>query len=127
MKGTMRIVIGVILIALQLMSLAGNAKAGVGIQISFDSLAVLMYDLIVAASYCFVGIVGAVLLISGIIAHNKGDSMRHHPEEDAGDTVNINECTDDPKGFTIPLSTIMPILVAIFVVLLIVVVILERN
>ena len=126
MKGTKRIVIGAILAVFQLMSLLGNAKSGVEIQLSFDSLAVFMYDLIFAVSYCFVGIVGVVLLISGIIARRKGEAKSEPPKEDTDNTVITNEVTEVQKGFTIPLSTIMPILVAIFVVLFIVVVILER-
>lgn len=127
MKGTKRIVIGAILIALQLMSLLGNANSGVGIQISFDSLAVFMYDLIFVVSYCFVGIVGAVLLISGVIAHHKGEPESDHSLEGAGDTATIKEVTESPKGFSIPLSTTMPILIAIFVILFAIVVILERH
>lgn len=127
MKGTKRIVIGAILIALQLMSLLGNANSGVGIQISFDSLAVFMYDLIFVVSYFFVGIVGAVLLISGVIAHHKGEPESDHSLEGTGDTATIKEVTESPKGFAIPLSTTMPILIAIFVILFAIVVILERH
>ena len=70
-KGIARIIIGIVLVVLQLMSLAGNAKAGVGIQLSFSSAAVFVYDLISLISYCFVGIIGVILLITGIIAYRK--------------------------------------------------------
>lgn len=73
-KGTIRIVIGIILIVLQLLSLLGNARSGVGIKISFESLAVFIYDLIATVSYCFVGFLGLVLMISGIVARTKEET-----------------------------------------------------
>ena len=73
-KGTIRIVIGIILIVLQLFSLLGNARSGVGIKISFESLAVFIYDLISMVSYYFVGFLGLVLMISGIVARTKGET-----------------------------------------------------
>ena len=76
-KGKTRIVLGAILIILQLVSFAGNAKTGNGIQISFASPALFVYDLIVFVSYCFIGIVGMVLLISGIVAYIKLDTNQN--------------------------------------------------
>lgn len=74
-KGIFRIIIGVFLILLQTISVIGNASAGVGIQISFSSVAVLVYDIIGLVSYFFVGIVGCLLLFSGIIAFVKSGKI----------------------------------------------------
>ena len=62
-KGIARIVIGIILIVLQLMSLIGNMKAGVGFQLSFASPAAFLFDLIFLISYFLVGIIGVILLV----------------------------------------------------------------
>lgn len=70
-KGKKRTIIGAVLIILQILSLAGNAKAGIGIQLSFNSIGVFVYDLFSLIGYCLVGIVGLVLLISGIVAYRK--------------------------------------------------------
>lgn len=64
-KGKARIIVGVILIVLQIMSLAGNAKAGISIQLSS------LYDITYLIGYFLVGIVGVVLLISGIVSYLK--------------------------------------------------------
>lgn len=64
-KGKARIIVGVILIVLQIMSLAGNAKAGISIQLSS------LYDITYLIGYFLVGIIGVVLLIFGIIAYRK--------------------------------------------------------
>lgn len=66
-KGKARIVIGIILIVLQVMSIAGNAKVGRGVEISFDSV----YDLVYSIGYMLAGIIGVVLLILGIRAYVK--------------------------------------------------------
>lgn len=75
-KGVVRIVLGSILIILQVMSVVGNALAGTdtSIQLSFDSISSFMYDIIFLASYFFVGIVGVILLTSGLVARYKTDS-----------------------------------------------------
>ena len=81
MKGTKRIVIGVILILVQLMSVIGNVQQGVGAQISFASSGLFLYDLIFTVSYYFIGIVGAVLLISGLIANRKEEVEDEYEEQ----------------------------------------------
>ena len=70
-KGIKRIVAGSIMIILQVLSLIGNAKVGIGIQLSFYSVEVFLYDLMYLVGYLFVGIVGAILLIWGINAYSK--------------------------------------------------------
>lgn len=72
-KGIARIVIGIILIVLQLMSLIGNMKAGVGFQLSFASPAAFLFDLIFLISYFLVGIIGVILLLFGIRAYKKSE------------------------------------------------------
>ena len=70
-RGVARIIIGTILIVLQTLSAIGNALAGVKIQLSFKTLAVFIYDLVYLISYFFIGIIGLILLISGIVAYTK--------------------------------------------------------
>ena len=120
-KGIERIILGAILIILQLMSFVGNAQAGNGIQISFDSLGVFLYSIIFLVSYCFFGIMGVVLLIFGIRAYKTGE----HDEPPSEERVISKEPEEHP-GFTIPLSLTMPILIAIFVIILAIVLIFER-
>ncbi len=67
--GTIRILFGIILIILQAMSIIGNAKVGIGIQLSFDSASAFLYDFVSLLAYLFVGIIGLIFLIWGIIAY----------------------------------------------------------
>lgn len=67
-KGTKRIIIGVVLIVLQLLSIIGNAKAGVNFQLSFASVSVFLYDLVILLTSNLVGVAGLVCLISGVVA-----------------------------------------------------------
>lgn len=128
-KGIVRVIVGLILIILQVMSVVGNALAGTGrsIQISFDTLALFVSDLIFLISYFFVGIVGAILIISGLIARSKGEQNDQPPKEEVAIKKNVEE---DPALFyipQIPLSISLPILFAISVVILILIFILERS
>lgn len=75
-RGKTRIVFGILMILTQCISLAGNAKAGVGIQFSMDTLATLAFDLGFILSYFFVGIVGVILLVSGIVAYVKSGKSK---------------------------------------------------
>lgn len=121
-KGIGRIILGTVLVILQILSIAGNAKAGISTQLSFDSLGVFLYDLIFLVSHYFVGIVGVILMVSGFIAYRKGDQQKPAEEE-----VIIPTDEEELPGLTIPLSTIMPILISIFVVLLIIVLVLDKR
>ena len=71
------IIIGIALIVLQLLSFTGNAKSGVKIQISAETF---LYDMMFLVGYFLVGIVGAALMVVGIIfyniANNKADRRR---------------------------------------------------
>lgn len=128
-KGVVRIVLGSILIILQVMSVVGNTLAGKGssIQISFDSIALFVYDLIFLVSYFFVGIVGAILLVSGLIARCKGETSEQTPSEEV---VHKDADEEDSAAFyipEIPLSKSLPILFAISAVILILIFMLERS
>ena len=125
-KGVARIIVGTVLILLQIMSFIGNAHAGIGIQISFDSIAVFAYDLVVLISYCFLGIVGVILLVSGIIARSKGKPEDCPPKEEVSMEKNVEEDTVAFHLREIPLSKSLPILFAISVLLLILIFILEK-
>lgn len=120
-QGKTRIIIGAVLTILQIMSIAGNAKTGSGIQISFSSLGVMVFDLIYLASYWFIGVLGVIILVSGIMAYLKGDQ-----EEPIHEKKVIHNEPEELPGFNIPLSITMPILIAIFVVILTIVLVLEK-
>lgn len=79
-KGKIRIIIGCVLIFIQILSILGNAKAGITIKLSFDNFSVFLYDLIVLLSYLSVGIIGVILLIWGICAYNKKAKPTIQPE-----------------------------------------------
>lgn len=121
-SGKLRIVLGVILIVLQLISIAGNAKAGISSQLSFESLGVFVFDLLSLISYYFVGTVGVILLVSGVVAYTKGE--QDEPVETVDSTPKEPE---DLPGSYIPLSLSLPILGTMFVVILVIVLILERS
>ena len=74
-KGLSRRIVGTLFIIIQLISLAGNAKAGVGFQLSFDSMPLFLYDIMFLVGNYFVGILGAIFLISGIIAKRKSEEV----------------------------------------------------
>lgn len=64
-RGTVKIIFGSVLIFLQILSYIGNAKAGVTIELES------VYDLIFLFSYSFIGIIGIVFVILGLVAINK--------------------------------------------------------
>jgi len=70
-KGKTRIIIGLVLIFLQLLSVFGNTKSGIGISLSFNNFSVFLYDLLFLLGYLWIGITGFILLISGFIAYKK--------------------------------------------------------
>lgn len=67
-KGIARIVIGIILIVLQLLSLFGS---GGNLQISFASLAAFLSSLVFLLFYFLPGIIGVILLVWEIKAYQK--------------------------------------------------------
>lgn len=75
-RGTLLIIIGIILVILQLMSIAGNVKAGVFPSLRFDSLGLFFGDLVFLFAYLFVGILGVALIIIGDRIHNKYKAAR---------------------------------------------------
>lgn len=92
-KGIIRIGTGCILTCLQLLSDMGNAKAGYVYAISFDNASVFAYDVIFFISSHIIGILGIILLASGLTSFFKSrkadsesltsDEHRHniHPVE----------------------------------------------
>ena len=87
-KGITRIVLGTILISLQALSIVGGLKSGYHISISTATMALFLYDLIFLVSYLLVGIIGIILLISGLFAYNK------KPNDDG---VGVNNDVQDPS------------------------------
>ena len=78
-KGRIRIVIGWILIALQVISLIGNGFHFPAI--SFATAATMVYSIMVLVGYLLPGIVGVCLLLSGISAKNKSEWYGDDEEE----------------------------------------------
>ena len=70
-KGKIRIITGCILIVLQILGIIGNAKTGLSFNLSFDNIGIFLYDLIFLIGYFLIGIIGVILLITGLIAYNK--------------------------------------------------------
>ena len=70
-KDFAKIFTGGLLIVAQITSLIGNANAGTDIQVSLNSVSVFMYDIAYLFGYYFGAIIGSILLIWGIVAHNK--------------------------------------------------------
>lgn len=104
-RGRARIIIGCILIALQLMSVAGNLSSEFQMGFSFANLAVFLYCLSYWIGYLFVGILGIIFLISGIVARNnaKRESRDRYAfligmgiPSDVVSTCRYYECHDDP-------------------------------
>jgi hypothetical protein len=129
-KGKKRIILGASLVVLQIMSFFGSAKTGIDIHLSFDSFALFAYDMIGLISCCFVGIIGAILLISGVRAYATGEQQTPIAENEVTQETNdeiSQESEDVLKGFAIPLSVVMPILLSIFVILFIIVLMFEGS
>lgn len=80
-KGLLRIIIGCVLIILQLMSAIGNSSSGLHFSISFANISVFIYDLCVLLGYYFIGILGVILLTSGLIAFNRKEVSPHEKGE----------------------------------------------
>lgn len=70
------VIIGIILVILQLMSIAGNVKAGFSFSLRFDSLGLFVGDLVSLLAYHLVGILGVVLIIIGDRIHNEHKAAR---------------------------------------------------
>lgn len=116
-KGAKRIIAGVVLIGLQIVSIIGSTKSGNSISLSFDSPALLAYDLTYLLSYCFVGIIGAALLISGIVASVRTVDKEIPPLTEA-DLEDDDEFTPTPKAVAAGLATIAVLFLLIAVLLL---------
>lgn len=67
-KGILRIILGLVLIALQIMSIIGNSISDTISYQMPSSTGQLLYDLISQLSYYSVGIIGLAILLSGICA-----------------------------------------------------------
>lgn len=68
-KGKVRIGIGSVLTCLQILSAIGNLKSGYAYSIGFDTPALFLYDLFFYISSNIFGIVGIILLASGLISY----------------------------------------------------------
>lgn len=89
-RGIVRIVLGLILITLQIMSVIGNHMSG---AIAFSppaSSAQLLYDLIFYSSYYSIGIIGLILLISGLFAYIRSSRLSN-TTSDSESSKNVPE------------------------------------
>lgn len=64
-KSSIFYIVGIFLVIIQLISFAGVAKNGKMPTLSFESPALFIFDLVGLISYCFVGIIGIILMIVG--------------------------------------------------------------
>lgn len=93
-KGLVRIIIGCILIFFQALSVMGNCAQGQVISISFANTSVFLFDLISLISYFLVGIIGTILLISGLVAYNRTkEDLDDNEESDADRQATKQEAT----------------------------------
>lgn len=96
-RGKTRITTGCIFIMLQILSAIGNAKSGHGYSAGFDNPALFMYDLIFYISSHILGIVGIILLCSGMIAYFKS---RKEDLEDSAPAIPLQD--SHPSEQTVP-------------------------
>lgn len=77
-KGTIRIILGSVLIVFQALSIMGNVKAGVNYAFDFYNTYTLIYSVLYLFGSCLVGIIGVILLLSGVFAQQKNDQEYHY-------------------------------------------------
>lgn len=66
------IIVGTIMIGIQLIAIMGNVKTGTFYYFTnVTNFSVFIYDLMYFCGYYFIGIIGLVLLIVGLLIHNK--------------------------------------------------------
>ena len=63
--------LGSTLIILQVLSIMGNAKAGVSFSFSFANIPSFLYSLMYALGYYFIGLLGIIMLLLGLSAKRK--------------------------------------------------------
>lgn len=90
-KGLVRIIIGCILVFFQALSVMGNCAQGQVISISFANTSVFLFDLISLISYFLVGIIGTILLISGLVAYKRTKEDRDDNEESSADRCALKQ------------------------------------
>lgn len=86
-KGLPRIIIGCILIFFQLLSVIGNSLTGNHLGIHFTSFYAFLGDLITLLSYYSIGIIGTILLISGIVVYNHKEDSSNKKEKRKNSTL----------------------------------------
>ena len=91
-KGTARIGLGCTLIVLQILSIMGNIKTGVSFSFSFASIPSFLYSLMFALGYYFVGLLGAIMLLSGLSVKRKSfkESEQPSPQTSSGECEHIS-------------------------------------
>lgn len=85
--GIIRIIIGTIMLVLQTLAIIGNSQNGHPLTISFSNPAIFLYDLIVLLSFCFVGIVGVICFVSGLIANIRSKHVSVNVSSEAKQTT----------------------------------------
>ena len=78
-KGKVRIILGCTLIMLQVLSIMGNAKIGISYALDFSNTYTLFYSVLYLFGSCLVGIIGIILLVSGLLAKHRPSKETTYP------------------------------------------------
>lgn len=116
-KGIIRIVLGCILIVLQALSIMGNVKVGINYTLDFTNIYTLIYSSLYLLGSCLVGIVGIILLLSGVIAQRKNNTESPHSASRAFDPHETSTGTTE-DSHKIPSFKIALILILSFLLIL---------
>lgn len=79
-KGIVRIIVGIVLIAINILAIAMDLKYGNKIGLYFDNIQVFFYSLFYLIGYFLNGILGTILLVFGVRAYiksNKGSVLKN--------------------------------------------------
>ena len=65
-KGSVRVALGCVLVAFQVLSIMGNVKMGINYTLDFSNTYTFIYSALYLFGSCLVGIIGIILLVSGL-------------------------------------------------------------
>lgn len=86
-KGIIRIIIGCILIVIQIFSVMQNLRQGFTFQLEFINFKVFLFDLLYLLGFFLVGIIGLILLFSGIYANRHKKAQKSLSKEHTSSTT----------------------------------------
>ena len=91
----MKIIVGIVLIILQLIGIIGNAQNGYEFRLSFENINVFFYDLFSLLGYFLIGLIGLLLLISGLVEYRKFVKQSQCKNEEGTSPVSENIIEDN--------------------------------